>query len=140
MNWKYHIPHVFELGQRKPWAEVWLLPQDPRFSVRSICLTVDAFGDASDPTHGSDRLAFQEEALVKLGNDPYWISGRDMIVRVRDLGREDFLDWVKVWLQKIDPGFGELTPGSFEDFSGTSGDAKLIERIFLEYPDASAGC
>lgn len=139
MNWKYHIPHVWEPGKRIPWTEVWLLPQDLRFSARSICLTVDALGDASDPTHGSDRLAFQKEALGKMDNDPYWISGGDMIVRVRDFGRDDFLGWVRIWLQKMDPGFGALTPGSFEEFSGTSRDAKLIERIFLEYPDSSAG-
>jgi hypothetical protein len=139
MNWKYHVPHAWEPGKRCPWAEVRLLPQDPRFSARSICLTVDAFGDTSDPTHGSDRLAFQQEALKKLNNAPYWISGPEMIVQVRDFGHQDFLEWVRVWLQTMDPGFGTLTLGSFEEFSGTSRDAKLIERIFLEYPDSSSG-
>ena len=84
-------------------------------------------------------MEFRREALEKLGDDTYWISGADMIVRTRDLGREDFLDWVRIWLRKVDPGFGTMNSGSFEDFSSTSRDAKLIERIFLEYPDASAG-
>jgi hypothetical protein len=139
MDWKYHIPHLWEPGKRVPWAEVWLLPEDPRLSSRSICLTVDALGDASDPTQGSDRAAFQKEALEKLNDNSHWIGGAEMIVRVRDFGRMDFLEWVTVWLQKNDPHLGTLSPGSFEEFSGTSRDAKLIERILSEYPDASAG-
>jgi hypothetical protein len=139
VDWKFHIPHTWEFGARKPWAEVWLLPLNSPLDSRSVCLTIDALGDASDPSHGSDRAAFQKEASEKLGADPFWIRGADMIVRVRDFGREDFLEWVRLWLQKTDPGFGTLTPGSFEDFQGSSRDAKLIERIFLEYPDSSAG-
>jgi hypothetical protein len=96
-------------------------------------------GDSEDPTHGDDRSEFQKEALQKLGDKDYWISGAEMIVRARDFSREEFLEWVKVWIRNLDPNYGELIPGSYEEFNDTSREAKLIDRLLREYPDASAG-
>jgi len=47
----------------------------------------------------------------------------------------EFMAFVKVWLRSHDSRFGTIVEGAFEEFSGTSRDAKLIERIFLEYPE-----
>lgn len=139
VDWKYCIPHTWESGNRTPWADIWLMPQDPRFRGRSVPLTIDALGDSEDPTHGDDRSEFQKEALQKLGDKDYWISGAEMIVRARDFSREEFLEWVKVWIRNLDPNYGELIPGSYEEFNDTSREAKLIDRLLREYPDASAG-
>src|SRR5215831_9116750 len=139
MNWKYYIPHAWKAGERVPWAEVWLLPLEKEFSRSSICLTIDALGDSNDPTHGSERAEFQKEALRKLGDKSIWIAAGEMIVRCRDFDSGEFLDFVEAWLRHHDSRFGTLTEGTFEEFSGTSRDAKLIERIFLEYPDSWEG-
>jgi hypothetical protein len=117
MRWIYHIPHSWEPGRRHPWGTVWLKPDGSVPDRPAISLTIDAFGDTSDPAHGSERALFQEEALAKLGGKECWIGGDEMIVNVRDFNRAEFLDWVQVWLRQIDPGFETLGPGRREVFS-----------------------
>jgi hypothetical protein len=128
MNWKYHIPHVWD-SQRAVWEDVWLLPEGPSYDGGSIWLTVDALGDASDPTHGSQRAEFQKEALKKLGHKDYWIEVGEMIVRAKDFSKEELLDWVKIWL--IETGFEvtALVEAPPEDFAETNDHARVIMSL-----------
>jgi len=65
MKWKYHIPHIWD-SPREVWEDIWLLPDDPNYKRgESIWLTIDAFGEASDPSHGSDRAEFQKKSTEK---------------------------------------------------------------------------
>lgn len=136
MRWKYYIPHTWAEGSRTPWAEIWLLPEDDRFSGKSVCLTIDALGDASDPTHGSDRAAFQKTALEKLGDHDHWIHGAEMVVRARDFTKEEFFAWVAVWLTKTGSREGQLVAGSRNDFSGSNPVATLIDQVLPPNPSS----
>lgn len=95
MNWKYHIPHVWD-SPRVVWEDIWLLPDDPNYEGESIWLTVDALGDTASPTQDPKRAEFQKEALKKLGDRQYWIDSANMIVRAKDFTKAELLRWVKV--------------------------------------------
>ena len=128
MNWKYYIPHSWN-SPRAVWEDVWLLPCDPDYKGESIWLTVDALGDASDPTHGSERPEFQKEALEKLGQNDYWIEAGDMIVRARDFSKEELLEWVKTWLRETGFKVTALVEASIEEFAETNEQAKMIMSL-----------
>jgi hypothetical protein len=128
MNWKYHIPHVWDTP-RAVWEDVYLRPDVPDSDEQSVWLTIDALGDASDPNHGSDRAEFQKEALAKLGENAYWTDGADMIVRVRDFSKEEFLSWVKVWLEHNGLPVTDLVEAPFTEFAGTNPHAELLDAI-----------
>ena len=138
MRWKYYIPHTWDPPSlRVPWAEIWLLPDDPNYKGKSIWLTIDALGDPSDPTHGSERAEFQRDALKKLGSKDLWIDGSDMIVRVRDFNKKEFLNFVKVWLNEVGLSVTELREAPFEDFKGTNQMAEIAEILIEKYLDGN---
>ena len=128
MKWKYHIPHEWDTP-RTVGEDVWLLPDDPDYKGNSIWLTIDALGDSSDPSHGSEREEFQKEALEKLGNKEFWIDNADMIIRVRDFNKEELLVWVKVWLTENGFTVSDLIEAPFKEFAETNDHAKLIEQL-----------
>jgi len=124
MNWKYHIPHTWDPPtQRMGWAEVWLLPNDPSYKGGSIWLTIDALAGGPDDMEPGE---FRKEALQKLGDRDFWIKDGDMIVRVEDFNREEFLQWVKVWIENRGLQFSGLVEAPFEDFAGTNKMARVI--------------
>jgi hypothetical protein len=128
MRWKYHMPHQW-LTPRTVWEDVYLLPDHPDYSGESFWLTVDALGDASDPTHGSERAAFQKEALEKMGDADFWIDGADMIVRARDFTKAELLDWVKIWLEQQGLPVAELVEAPLPDFAESNEHVKLISAL-----------
>ncbi|GAC1463068.1 MAG: hypothetical protein NVS2B14_10990 [Chamaesiphon sp.] len=128
MNWKYHIPHLWN-APREVWEDVYLLPDNPNYQEESIWLTIDALGDVSEPTHGSERAEFQEFAFSKLGDKSFWINGSDMIVRARDFNKEKLLDWVKVWLRETGFPVSELIETSFDEFASTNDHAMTVNFL-----------
>jgi hypothetical protein len=131
MNWKYYIPHVWD-APRTVWGDVWLLPCDPNYKGESIWLTVDALGDVSEPTHGSERAEFQKQALERLGQSDYWIEAGDMIVRAKDFSKEELLEWVKTWLTATGFKVTALVEAPMEEFAETNQQARIISSLGKE--------
>jgi hypothetical protein len=124
MNWKYHIPHVWD-DERSPWEDFYLLPCDPNYSGESIWLTINVLGD------GSEKGCFRGkefERFVALMEGKEYISYGEANMAVRGMAftKEEFLKWVKVWL--TDKGFevDELTEAPIEDFAGTNQHACVV--------------
>jgi hypothetical protein len=138
MNWKYHIPHVWNTT-RTVWEDVYLLPDLPDHESESIWLTIDALGDAADPAHGSDREEFQREALEKLGDKEDWVGGADMIIRARDFSKEELLQWVKVWLRESGFPVASLEEAPFSDFAGTNQHANILDTLCRGRDEDSSG-
>jgi hypothetical protein len=133
MKWKYHIPHAWDPAtQRMGWAEVWLLPDDPGYNGGSIWLTIDALSGGPDDVEPAE---FRREALQKLGDQDVWVKGSDMIVRVENFDRQEFLQWAKVWLEYTGLKVSELVEAPFEDFAGTNNMARVIKEIRKNYPE-----
>lgn len=132
MNWKYHIPHTWE-SPRGVWEDVWLLPDDPNYKGESIWLTIDAFGDVSDPDYGSERADFQKEALKRLGDKQYWIGSGEMIVRATDFTKDELLHWVKVWLEETGFIVSSLREAPIEEFADTNEQARIIMTLHDKY-------
>jgi hypothetical protein len=131
MNWKYYIPHIWD-SPRTVWEDVWLLPDDLTYSDQSLWLTVDALGDASDPSHGDEREEFQREALEKLGDQDYWIEAGEMIVRTRDFTKEELLEYVSIWLRETGLPVTALVEAPREDFAETNEHARIIMSLCKE--------
>jgi hypothetical protein len=117
------------------WADVWLLPDDPRYRGGSLWLTVDALsGGAFDMEEGE----FREEALRKLGDAQFWsrkeddvcsVKDSDMIVRAEDFDRAEFLGWVQKWIEHQGWSFSGLVEAPFEDFADSNHMARTIKAI-----------
>src|SRR5689334_18521242 len=106
-DWKYCLPHVWD-RPREVWEDVYLLPDDPAYVGPGLHFTVDAFGNVLEPSHGSDRAAFQEEALAKLAGAPFWIDGDQMLLRQEDFSRDELMGWIRVWLEHHGFAVGRL--------------------------------
>ena len=123
MNWKYYIPHAWE-EDRQTWEDFYLLPCDPDYSGESIWLTIDALGDGSEgrPIEGE----YFEIISKKMEGKDYVINGTDMTVRGIDFSKNEFLKWVRTWLE--DNGFevAELLEAPLEDFEGTNQHASIV--------------
>jgi hypothetical protein len=115
------------------WEDVYLLPAAPDYRGGSLWVTIDALGDPSDPMHGPDRQAFQQEALRKLKTDDYWIDGGEMIIRARDFNHEELLRWVRVWLEQQGLAVSKLVEAPRDIFSGTNEHARAIDRLIGGY-------
>ena len=123
MNWKYYIPHGWD-EQRYAWEDFWLRPCDPNFSGRNIILTIDALGNGREPLLFA--LEDFEKRLELLGDKEYVINARDMIVRGIAFTKEEFLKWVRVWLEDSGYEVDELVEAPFEDFPVTSQHASIV--------------
>ena len=132
MKWKYHLPHEWD-RPRAVWEDVYLKPDVLDYEGPSLWLTVDALGDASDPSHGSDRAEFIREALEKLGDNDHFIDGADMIVRARDFTREELLGWVTVWLEHEGFSVSRLVPAELGEFAGTNEHAQTVAQLIASY-------
>lgn len=128
MDWKYYIPHSWD-HQRQVWEDVYLLPIDGRYDGKAIWLTIDALGNAEEAGHDSGQAAIRSEALRKLGNCQYHIDGTDMLIRAEDFSKEEFLDWVRVWLRENGLPVTGLTEGSAEEFQGKAFHADLVSQF-----------
>ncbi len=134
MNWRYHIPSIWH-SPRQVWEDIFLLPDAPDYEGDSIWLTIDALGDPDNPAHGSDRAEFIVEALVKLGNNPFWIDGTDMIVRAVDFDKAELLAWVKIWLTETGLLVDHLIETPLEPFVGTNPMATTLKTLQEVYDD-----
>ncbi len=135
MNWKYFFAHEW-LESRNVWEDVYLMPEIPNYQGRSLWVTIDALGDPSDPTHGTDRREFVEEALPKLSDAEYCIEGHKMIVRARAFTKEELLDWVRIWLRESGFGVDELIEGTAKEFDGTNEHLGTIDKFVKDYEDS----
>lgn len=136
MKWKYHIPHTWDPPSRRMgWADVWLLPDDLSYEGDSLWLTIDALGGGADDM---DPGEFRQEALKKLGDRDFWIKTGDdvcsvkdcdMIVRVEDFNRAEFLVWVQKWIEGQGWNFSGLTEAGFKDFQDSNGMARIVKAI-----------
>ena len=117
MNWKYYCPRTWD-EPRQVWEEVHLLPDDPSYKGEAIWLTVDALGDAQNPAHGSDRAAFQEEALQKLGDNAFHIEVSDMIVRQTDFSMPELVEFARLFLTQQGKPVNEMVEGTLDEFFG----------------------
>jgi len=114
MKWKYYIPHRWD-DERYPWEDFWLRPCDPNFVGKNIILTIEALGDTSwVPLSERDEY---EHRLRQIGDEEYFISGTDVIVRGVAFSKEEFLEWVKKWLSDNDFDVDESVEAPFEDFT-----------------------
>lgn len=108
------------------WEDVLLLPQDPAYDGEAVQLTVDAFGDVGDPTHGGERAEFQKKALQKLGDRECWIESSDMIVRATDFNKQELIQWVHRWFSETGLPQIELATAPIEEFKGRYPYADLL--------------
>jgi hypothetical protein len=141
VNWKYHIPHIWDPPTRRMgWAEVWLLPDDPEYRGESVWLTIDAL--SGGPDFGVEPGEFRRQALEKIGERPFWIRPRgdanarleagadcDMLVRAEDFDREEFLKWVELWLRETGLACSGLIEAPYDDFAGSNKQARAIDKI-----------
>ncbi|XYH97723.1 hypothetical protein ACMHYB_59885 [Sorangium sp. So ce1128] len=133
-DWKYCLPHIWD-HPRQVWEDVYLLPDDPGYAGPGLHLTVDAFGNALDPSHGSDRAEFQAEALAQLGDAEFRINGSEMLLRQEDFSREELLSWVRVWLAHNGFPVGQLREVPAEEFAGRVKHASIITALTASYSD-----
>jgi hypothetical protein len=125
MNWKYHIPHMWD-DDRQVWEDFYLLPCHPNYSGESFWLTILALGD------GSERFLIRgetfERKLKELEGKAYIINGTDMVVRGMGFSKVEFLKWVKVWLEENGFDVEELVEAPLEDFAGTNQHAREVAK------------
>lgn len=131
-DWKYCFPHVWD-RPRQVWEDVYLLPDDPTFTGPGLHLTVDAFGNVLDPSHGSDRAEFQETALAMLAGAPYYIEGDQMWLRQEDFSRDELVGWTRVWLEYHGFSVGMLREAAASEFEGRVAHAGLVAELKAMY-------
>jgi hypothetical protein len=125
MIWKYFIPHTWR-SDRALWEDVYLLPDDARYEGRALWLTIDAYGDPTDPELSEGRAEFQAYAERQLAGRDFCIEGTDMIVKQCDFTKEELLDWVRVWLRENQLPVTDLQEGTPQEFAGKAWHATLM--------------
>lgn len=131
-DWKYCLPHIWD-RPREVWEDVYLLPDDPAYTGPGLHLTIDAFGNVLEPSHGSDRAAFQEEALAKLAGAPYRIDGDEMLLRQEDFSRDELVGWIRVWLEHHGFSVGRLREVGAPEFEGRVAHASFVAALKAQY-------
>jgi len=127
-DWKYCFPHIWD-RPREVWEDVYLLPDDPTYLGAGLHLTVDAFGNVLDSSHGSDRAAFQEKVLAKLAGAPYRIDGDEMLLRQEDFSRDELLGWIRVWLEHHGFSVDRLREVALAEFNGRLAHADFVSAL-----------
>ncbi len=125
MIWKYFIPHTWR-SDRALWEDVYLLPVDSGHEGAALWLTIDAYGDPTDPELSEGRARFQAYADGQLGDRDFCIEGTDMIVKQRDFTKEELLAWVRVWLRENQLPVTDLREGTAREFAGKAWHATLV--------------
>jgi len=125
MKWKYYIPAEWKPDERHTWEDVWLLPGDENYRGESVWLTIDSLTSATeflDEGHQHSQLQPGE----------FSIDGGDMIVGVNDFSKNEFLDWVEVWLRESGFVDSELLEASYEDFKDSNPEARAVSQALDE--------
>ena len=135
-HWKYCLPHIWD-RPRQVWEDVYLLPDDSVYAGPGLHLTVDAFGNVLNSSHGSERAAFQAEALAQLGDAEFRIDGSEMLLRQEDFSREELLSWVRVWLVHNGLPVGRLREVSAEEFADRVEHAAVVAELKALYSDSA---
>jgi hypothetical protein len=124
MKWKYHVAHDWESpSQRSAWEDVYLMPDEPGFKGDSVWFSVYA-ADLEDP-----KANLSAEGRARLAADGYWVDGTDLVVRGRDLARDEIVKWAELWLKQNGFAVDGLVEGTLDDFQGTNEHAKMIDLL-----------
>ena len=124
MKWKYYIPTIWKENERRTWEDVWLMPDNKSYCEKSILLTIES--PASVAEFWADD--FQ---LPKIGADDFYIDGTNIIVGVKDFGKQDILEWAKVWLKQSGFPITKFVKGTIKEFQNTN-VAKAITQAVKE--------
>jgi hypothetical protein len=140
MNWKYYIMHSFKDDWRMKWAELYIIPDDPSYNGEALWVTIDCIGES--PRHkGEDEVKFHKEAKKLLGDADYRVceedemGDSDMLINAEDFSKDEFLEYVKIWIKKNGFQITDLISAPVEDFSGRGDNADAINEIIKNYGD-----
>lgn len=110
-------------------------PSDRTHVDQSLWVTIDCLGGPPDENTKSTLRAQYEDRRTWLGDRSCRVaeSGElndiDLVVKVCDFTKAEFLEWVKVWLRAKGLAATELIPAPPEEFTGTHPHADLLTRL-----------
>jgi hypothetical protein len=126
MRWTYCIHHAWP-EERTEWAEAFVRPDD---AGESLWVSIDCLGSAFDASASAD----EGEAMLRrwLGDRPYAVpehgeaGDSDLVVNARDFTKNEFLNWIEVWLGAKGFTVSELVPVPLDEFAGTHPHADML--------------
>lgn len=135
LDWKYHVIHTWA-SERLSWAEALLLPDDPAWIGEALWFTLDGLHDSPGAQEWLDQ------ALAHLDGREFWVRDEhsemmgdaDMIVRAQDFSKEEFLEWMRVWIREKGMPVGELREAPFVEFEGRHAMADFVSDLQARYP------
>jgi hypothetical protein len=140
MDWKYYIMHEWPDGQRRLWGELFLLPDDPSYDGHAVWLTFECVGD-TPRLNDEDGKQWHEEAVRKLAGCSHYVvhedddlGDSDLIVASADFTRDEFMNWVEVWIKAQGLSLDRLISAPLDDFTGRSDHADLLKELTMIYP------
>jgi hypothetical protein len=137
MNWKYWIMHKWT-DERFRWGEAFILPDDPEYDGDALWITIDCIGTPEDHI-SHEEIVWYEEAKTMLGNSPYYLCASDelgdtdLLVNAKDFTKDDFLNWILIWLQEQGIKADNLIGAPLDDFLGRHEHADFLNEIIQQY-------
>jgi hypothetical protein len=126
MNWIYYILHEWPQNEKMAWAEALVLPHDLEYTSEAIWVTIDSLGSFHLEDSGHKEL---HDLCVKLiGDKEFWIKDEeekevltidsDMVVRQYNFTKDEFLHYLKIWIESKVMKIESLLEGKIIDFAG----------------------
>jgi hypothetical protein len=142
MKWKYWLYGKNWNEERRPWAEVFVRPQDPDYRGEPLWVTILCVGSLGG-NEGGPLSEWHSRLVDWLGGRPYRInmSGEiglsDLYVRGSDFTRDEFLGWVMVWLRDGGLPVTELVEAPLAEVLGTDHCEDPLKALIDRYSDIS---
>lgn len=125
MKWKYYIPTIWKKNEHRTWEDVWLTPDTESYGGKSILLTIES--PASVAEFWAENLQ-----LPEIRADNFHIDGTNIIVGVKDFGKQDILKWARVWLNESGFPITKFVKGNLNEFRNMNVEAKAINQAVKE--------
>jgi hypothetical protein len=144
MKWRYYIHHEWPDGERRKWAELFILPDDSSYDGEALWVTIDCVGEAPGDDSDEDTIKRYQKAQKKLGDSSYCIiteaddmGDTNMIVAASNFSKDEFLEWVKVWIKAQGLPVSELISAPLEQFIGRHQHADFLHALIKKYGKSS---